>query len=89
MTFIIVYGSIFDKIRPAKHKGFFGKLLNCPLCTGFHSGWFIYILFWISDVKLWNHFEIGLFLFGCLSAGTSYILSSLVSDDGFSVSIKK
>lgn len=88
MTFIIIHGHIFNKIRPAcKSMGGFGRLFHCHLCMGFHCGW---VLMLFSDsTELWN-FEITIqngFLLGCVSAGTSYFLSTLVDDEG--IKIKK
>jgi len=39
LTQILVYGKIFDKIRPT--QGWMGELLSCPMCTGFWSGLFL------------------------------------------------
>ena len=78
MTQILVYGTIFDKIKPK--EGFFGKLLSCPLCTGFWVGilnWFVF------DV------ECGIFSAGCISSGTSYILCMLFNDFGLNIKANK
>ena len=42
LTSILLYGSIFDTIRPK--EGLMGKLFKCPLCLSFHVGWFVAIL---------------------------------------------
>lgn len=87
MTSILLYGSIFDVIRPT--KGFFGKLFKCPLCMSFHVGWFIALLLNLSnmfDINL-NVFDI--FMFSCISSGTSYILCMLFNDFGLNIKINK
>ena len=39
LTQILVYGSIFDKIRPKKTwLNGFGELFHCPMCMGFWVG---------------------------------------------------
>lgn len=85
MTFILVYGSIFNSIRPKQESGFLGKLFNCPLCTGFHVGYIIFSLFWLGGIKLFPHFIIGNFIFACISSGTSYLLSVVVDDFGIKI----
>jgi len=90
MTQIIVYGSIFNRIRPAKQSlAGLGELFHCSMCMGFHCGWFIFLLFHISGVTLWNNVAIGMFMFGCISSGTSYLIDKLVDDNGLSVGLKK
>lgn len=79
LTNILVYGSIFNKIRP-KHYFF-----NCPMCMGFWVGFLVYILFDLSNVTLFNNFIIGLFLFSSISSGTSYVMSILFDDYGFKI----
>lgn len=74
MTMILVYGKIFDSIRPSHH------FFKCCLCMGFWVGianWFL------IDVKF------NFFVAGCISAGTSYLLSRLVDDDGILIKLKK
>mgnify|MGYP003978781175 FL=1 len=88
MTQIIVYGSIFDRVRPDSEflRGF-GKLFHCPLCMGFHVGWVVFLMFWYSGLQMWNNIYLGCFLYGCLSSGTTYILSMLIDDYGVNVRI--
>ena len=79
MSWIIMFGSIFDRLRPD------WKIFKCGGCTGFWTGLLTYILFWLSNIHLFNNLYIGLFLFGCLSSGTTYILSTLFNDNGIQV----
>jgi len=88
MTFMLVYGKIFEDIRPKKdYTKKWNTLWHCPLCVSFHVGWLLVLL--SPYTSLWNY-EItfaNMFLMGCLSAGTSYFLSMVVKDDG--IQIKK
>lgn len=90
MTQIILYGSIFNKIRPSTEwRGGFGKLFHCALCLGFHTGWFLLLLspyteLWGYKVTLTN-----LFLFGCLGSGSTYILNRVFNDYGVSIHLNK
>lgn len=74
MTMMLVYGKIFDSIRPKHH------FFHCCLCVGFWVG--------IFNALLLNP-RINLFAAGCISAGTSYLLSRLVDDDGILIKVKK
>lgn len=74
MTQILVYGEIFDPIRP-KHKFF-----HCPMCVGFHVGWFVFILF--RHLNMWSKedFLIWAFVAGCISSATSEALAGLFNN---------
>lgn len=74
MTMIAVYGSIFNAIRPKHH------FFHCCLCMGFWVGV-------INSFLLSTNFNF--FVAGCISAGTSYLLSRLVDDDGIIIKLKK
>ena len=88
LTFILVYGKIFEDIRPEKdYNKKWNTLWHCPLCMSFHVGWFLALL--SPYTQLWN-FDISivnLFCLACISSGTSYFLSMIVKDDG--IQIKK
>lgn len=87
MTMILVYGSLFNKIRPK--EGFFGALFKCTMCTGFWVGVFVNICLFILNKDIFNSIIIGSFLSGCISSGSSYFLSRIVSDDGIRIDPKK
>lgn len=87
MTMILVYGSIFNKIRPK--SGFLGNLFKCTMCTGFWSGVVINILLYFLNKDLFNSIILGSFLSGCVSSGTSYFFSKLLDDDGITIKVKK
>lgn len=87
MTQIIVSGSIFDEIRPT--EGLLGKLFHCSMCMGFHVGWIVYILSFLTEAfNLGNFNLIMMFFYACLSSATSYLMCILVDDDGFRISKK-
>lgn len=81
MTQIIIYGHIFEGVR----KKINWYMLECSMCAGFWVGAFVYTLFFLSKINLFPNFFVGLFLFACLSSGTSYFLCSIINDDGFKV----
>ena len=99
MTQILVYGEIFDKIRP-KHQFF-----HCPMCIGFWVGLLVTpLVFTLYDALFlryellssmysvtWYYTVMGVvsFLGGCVSSGTSYALSMLFGDCGFRIEINK
>lgn len=85
MTTLLCYAKIFDPIRP---NGYFWR---CPMCMGFHVGWFLYLVFIISGSPLMSggiitHF-IGMFMYGCISSVCSYITNMLIDDNGINISI--
>ena len=84
LTLILLYGSIFNSIRPKAGK--LGELFKCPLCTGFWVG--IIVLF-ISQYSQLITYEFNLancLLLGWLSAGTIYFLDMVVDDSGIKLS---
>jgi len=80
LTFILVYGSIFNSVRPA--KGRLGELFHCPLCTGFWVGVFLWSINGFTELFNFDYNFINLLLLGWLSAGTSYFLSTILNDFG-------
>tara|TARA_B100000212_G_scaffold333424_1_gene302873 strand:+ start:92 stop:388 length:297 start_codon:yes stop_codon:yes gene_type:complete len=83
LTQILVYGKIFDKIRPT--QGWMGQLLSCPMCTGFWSGLFLW------SVSPWTElftFDISLVTamsMGCIGSLVSYIFGVTFSDFGINI----
>ena len=87
MTFMLVYGKIFEDIRPEKdYTKKWNTLWNCPLCTGFWVGIFLSILSPYTELFSFERSFVNAFLLGCLSAGTSYLISVLVDDFGLRLS---
>ena len=87
MTQILVYGKIFDKVRPT--TGWFGQLLSCSMCTGFWVGVFLWA---ISPMTELFRFDISLataLVIGCYSSAVSYIGDMVVGDCGLKISHHK
>jgi len=90
LTQILLYGSIFNKIRPKKDwLNGFGKLFHCPMCMGFWSGAFLFGINKYTELFTFEYNLANLLILGCLSSGTSYLISVLVNDFGFKVYHKK
>jgi hypothetical protein len=87
LTNILVYGSIFNCIRPK--QGLLGELFKCPMCMGFHVGYIIALLLNASDLFSISINIIDMFMLACLSSGTSYVLCSLFTDFGINFNINK
>ena len=84
LTQMLVYGSIFDSIRPT--KGSLGKLFQCPMCLGYWVGLFLFGVNYNTELFTFEYTIANLFILGWLSSGTSYVLSMLISDDGIQIS---
>jgi len=90
LTMIVVYGSIFERFRKLTDKaGFYGKLFRCPLCFGFWAGVFLWSINPYTELFTFDYILINAFLLGCLSSGTSYLLTMLVNDFGLKVNQKE
>ena len=83
LTQILVYGSIFNKVRPT--KGWFGELLSCPMCTGFWVGVLLFGINGWTELFTYEYNLVNLLILGWLSSGTSYILNMVFSDDGIQI----
>ena len=80
LTQILVYGKILNRIRPT--KGQLGELFKCPMCMGFHVGWFLMLLSPYTELFSLDVTVINALLLGWLSSGTSYILNMVFGDEG-------
>ena len=80
LTYILVYGSIFDSIRPSTGKS--GELFHCPLCLGFWVGLFLWSINCFTELFTYDYNLMDGLLLGWLSAGTSYFLSMILNDFG-------
>lgn len=87
LTNILVYGSILNPVRPK--EGLWGELFKCPMCMGFHVGWFVAMLINLSNLINVSTNIVDTFLLACLSSGTSYVLCSLFTDFGINFKINK
>jgi hypothetical protein len=83
ITQIIVYGKIFDKVRPS--EGFFGKLLNCTMCTGFWVGLFLWYLSSYTQLINFDSSYVTAFLCASASSAASYVLNTVFDDNGIKV----
>ena len=90
MTFIIVHGHIFNKIRPkCQSWAGFGRLFHCHLCMGFWVGVFLWGISPYTELFTFEYSAVNAFLCGCIGAGTSYFLSMVVDDFGIKWSQKE
>jgi hypothetical protein len=80
LTQVIVYGKLFNRIRPA--KGRLGELFKCPMCMGFHVGWLLMLLSPFTELFNFEVSVANFFLLGGVSSGTSYILTMIFGDEG-------
>ena len=80
MTQILVYGSLFNLIRPMHGK--LGELFKCPMCMGFWVGVFLFGINKYTELFNFEYNLVNPFLLGCLSSGTSYILNMVFGDYG-------
>tara|TARA_B100000530_G_C15858747_1_gene448420 strand:+ start:546 stop:887 length:342 start_codon:yes stop_codon:yes gene_type:complete len=80
LTQIIVYGKLFNRIRPSKGK--LGELFKCPMCMGFHVGWFLMLLSPFTELFNFDVSVVNALLLGVLSSGTSYVLNMIFGDEG-------
>jgi len=86
LTFILIYGSIFNSIRPVEGK--LGELFHCPLCMGFWSGVFLWSINGFTELFNFEYNIVNAFILGCLSAGSSYFLSMLLDDFGIKINLR-
>ena len=86
LTQIIIYGSIFNKVRPSKDwLGGFGKLFHCPMCLGFHVGWFLFTINGFTELFTFEYTVANFFICGWLSSATTYALVNLYGDSGLNI----
>lgn len=83
LTQILVYGKILDKIRPT--QGWMGKLLSCPMCTGFWSGIFLWSLNDYTELFTFDVSLVTALCMGCIGSLVSYIFSVTFSDFGINI----
>jgi len=89
LTQILVYSDmpIIKSARPPKDwLGGYGKVFHCPMCMGFHVGWFLMLLSPFTGLFSFDVSVFNFFLLGWLSSGTSYILNMVFGDHGIQIS---
>jgi hypothetical protein len=85
LTQILVYGTIFNSIRPTKGK--LGELFHCPMCLGFWVGAFLFGINRYSELFTFEYTLANLFILSWLSSGTSYILNVIFCDNGIQIGV--
>ena len=86
-TQILVYGSVLDSIRPKEGK--LGELFHCPMCIGFWVGVFLWAISPYTELFNFEYTVVNAFLLGCLSSGSSYIMTMLICDNGLQIATNK
>ena len=83
LTQIIIYGKIFDRMRPSEKtlNGFF----HCPMCMGFWVGVFLFGINDFTELFTFEYNLANLFILGCLSSATSYVLNMVFGDCGIKI----
>ena len=83
LTQILVYGKIFDKIRPT--EGWFGDLLSCPMCTGFWVGIFLWFVKDCTQLFTFDDSFVTGFLLGTASSAAAYVGNMVFGDEGIKI----
>jgi len=76
LTQILAFSKILDPIRPKGH------FFSCPMCIGFWSGVALLLLNPFTELFTFDVSFANALLLGCLSSGTSYALTMIISDGG-------
>ena len=88
LTQILVYGKIFDSIRPSKDlTKMWTVLFHCPMCMGFWVGLFLFSINGFTELFTFDYNIVNMLICGCVSSGTSYILSVLFEDLGLNLNL--
>ena len=85
LTQILVYSDmpLLKRLRPSKDSLWgYGKVFHCPMCMGFHVGWFLMLLSPFTELFNFDVCLANYLLLGSLSSGSSYILNMIFGDDG-------
>lgn len=83
LTQILVYGKILDPIRPKTGK--LGQLLECPMCTGFWAGLFLWSIRGYTQLFTFDNSFITGLLLGFAGSAAAYIGNMIFGDDGIKV----
>ena len=79
MTQILVYATIFSRIRPTHH------FFHCPMCMGFWAGVLLFGINKYTELFMFEYTIANALLLGCLSSGTSYALCMTIDDNGLKI----
>ena len=82
LTQIIVFGSIFNKIRPSHH------FFHCSMCMGWWVGLFLWAINQYTELFTFEYSITTAFLLACVSSGTSYVLNMIFGDEGINFKVK-
>jgi hypothetical protein len=83
LTQILVYGSIFNKIRP-KHE-VLGGLFHCTMCMGSWVGALLCGISPYTELFTFDQTLANFLICGWLSSGTSYVFGQTFGDEGINV----
>ena len=76
LTQVLVYGSIFNKVRPSHH------FFHCPMCIGFWSGALLFSINTFTELFNFEYSFANFFILSWLASGTSYTLCMIFGDKG-------
>jgi len=79
LTQIIVYGRIFNKIRPSHH------FFHCSMCVGWWVGLFLWAINPYTELFTFDYSIATAFIIACVSSGTSYVLNMVFGDKGINL----
>ena len=83
LTQIIIYGKIFDPIRPKEGK--LGQLLSCTMCTGFWVGLFLWFVKGSTQLFNFDDSLITAMLLGFAASAAAYVGNTVFGDEGIKV----
>jgi hypothetical protein len=83
ITNIVVYGSIFDRIRPKKRL--LGKLFHCPMCLGTWVGFALCGLAGWTEMFNIEPTLMNYALCGGISSLAAYTYAMIISDEGLNI----
>ena len=90
LTQILVYASIFNKIRPSEQSLWgFGEVFHCSMCMGFWVGVFLFGINDFTELFTFDYNFANLLILGCLSSGSSYVLNMIFGDEGIKISLRE
>ena len=88
MTFIIVYGKIFEDIRPKKdYSQKWNTLFHCPLCMGFWCSLFLFCINGYTELFTFEYTLSNALICGAIGSAAAYILNMVFSDDGIQIGV--
>ena len=88
MTFILVYGKIFEDIRPQKdYTKKWNTLFHCPLCMGFWTGVFLWSINGFTELFTFDYNIVNAMICGWVSSASSYVLNMLFGDSGLNLNL--